>query len=73
MGIPQKAHAAVTVHFEQQGVPVLMLLDVVEVPHPHSCANLATAFAEILEEFGIADKVNDLIYKYIYHEIDGAV
>ncbi|KAF8811029.1 hypothetical protein BYT27DRAFT_7027152, partial [Phlegmacium glaucopus] len=39
-----KAYVAVTVHFEQGGVPVSMLLDVVEVPRSHSGLNLAKAF-----------------------------
>lgn len=34
-----------------------MLLDFVEVARSHSGANLAEAFAKILEEFGIEDKV----------------
>jgi len=34
-----------------------MLLDLVEVPRSHSGLNLAAAFAKILEEFGISDKV----------------
>jgi hypothetical protein len=35
-----------------------MLLDVVEVPHSHSGLNLAKAFRDILEEFGISEKVS---------------
>jgi len=34
-----------------------MLLDLVEVAKSHSGANLTEAFAEVLEEFGIEDKV----------------
>jgi hypothetical protein len=34
-----------------------MLLDLVEVAKSHSGVNLAAAFAEVLEEFGISDKV----------------
>lgn len=48
---------AVTVHFEQNGMPVVLLLEIVEVACSHSGLNLATAFAEILEGFGIADKI----------------
>ena len=55
-----KAYIAVTVHFENAGVPILMLLDLLEVPCSHSGFNLATAFAKILEEFEISDKVNGL-------------
>src|SRR5882762_9561134 len=53
-----KAYVAVTVHFENAGVPVSMLLDIVEVPCSHTGFNLAAAFSKILEEFGISDKVN---------------
>jgi hypothetical protein len=48
---------AVSVHFENEGVPISMLLDIVEVACSHTGLNLATAFAKILEEFGISDKV----------------
>ena len=34
-----------------------MLLDLVEVTKSHSSGNLVAAFAEVLEEFGISDKV----------------
>lgn len=51
---------AVTVHFEDNGVPVVMLLDLVEVAKSHSGLNLADAFATVLDEFGIADKVSVL-------------
>lgn len=34
-----------------------MLLDIVEVAKSHSGLNLAAAFAKILEDFGISDKV----------------
>jgi hypothetical protein len=34
-----------------------MLLDLVEVAKSHSGVNLAAAFAIVLEEFGISDKV----------------
>lgn len=49
---------AVTVHFEHEGVPISMLLDLVEVAQSHSGVNLAEAFAKILEDFGIEDKVS---------------
>jgi hypothetical protein len=50
----------VTVHFENKGVPVAMLLDIVELVHSHSGLNLAAAFAKILEDFGIDNKVSNL-------------
>lgn len=53
-----KAYIAVTVHFEQDGIPILMLLDIVEVPCSHSSLNLAKVFANILENFSISDKVS---------------
>ncbi len=34
-----------------------MLLDLVEVPKSHTGVNLAIAFAEVLEAFGIKEKV----------------
>jgi hypothetical protein len=34
-----------------------MLLDIVEVAKTHSGINLAAAFAKILDDFGISDKV----------------
>ena len=52
-----KAYVAVTVHFEKDGVPALMLFDLVEVAHLHSGENLAAAFAKVLEDFGINEKV----------------
>jgi hypothetical protein len=53
-----KAFVAVTVHFEIGGEPSCMLLDIVEVAKSHSGVNLAAAFAQILDEFGISDKVS---------------
>lgn len=52
-----KAYVAITVHFEHKGVPISMLLDLVEVPRSHMGINLAEAFEQVLEEFGISDKV----------------
>jgi len=42
-----KAYVAVSVHFKKDGVPVSMLLDIVEVARSHSGLNLATVFAKI--------------------------
>ena len=53
-----KAYVAVTVHFEQDGKPLSMLLDMVQVAESHSGIALAAAFAKILEDFGISDKVS---------------
>lgn len=52
-----KPYVAVTVHIEIKGKPRAMLLDIVEVARSHSGLNLASAFATILEEFNICDKV----------------
>jgi hypothetical protein len=53
-----KAFVAVTVHFKNNGIPICMLLDIVEVAKWHSGANLAVAFTHIVDEFGISDKVS---------------
>jgi hypothetical protein len=57
---------AVTVHFEKDGEPVCMILDIVEVAMVHLGVNLATAFADILHKFGIANKVS-IHLKYIWY------
>jgi hypothetical protein len=48
---------AVTIHYEERGVPISMLLDLVEVAQSHTGINLATAFTKILDDFGISNKV----------------
>ena len=48
---------AITVHLEHQGEPISLLLDIVEVAKSHTGTNLAAAFAKILNEYGISDKV----------------
>ena len=53
-----KAYVAVTVHFEQNGEPMCLLLDIVQVAKSHTGFNLARVFADILEEFGISNKVS---------------
>ena len=53
-----KAYIAVTVHFEQNGVPLCLLLDLVGVAKSHSGTHLAAAFAKILDDFGIGHKVS---------------
>lgn len=52
-----KTYVAFTAHFAHEGKPISMLLDLVEVAKSHSGENLAAAFAEVLEDFGISDKV----------------
>lgn len=53
-----KAFIAVTTHFEKNGEPMCILLDLVEVAQSHSGLNLAAAFVSVLEDFGISDKVS---------------
>jgi len=53
-----RAYIAVTAHFNRNGVPFSMLLDLVEVAQSHSGLNLAAAFAKVLDDFGISDKVS---------------
>jgi hypothetical protein len=53
-----KLYIAITVHFEEKGVPVCMLLDLIEVVKSHSGLNLAATFVKVLEDFGISDKVS---------------
>ena len=52
-----KVYVAFTVHFSHEGAPISILLNLVEVAESHSGENLAAAFAKVLEEFGISDKV----------------
>ena len=52
-----KAYVAVTVHFKQNGVPMCLLLDLVEVAKSHSGTSLAATFVKILDDFGIGHKV----------------
>jgi hypothetical protein len=49
------------VHFEHNGEPMCLLLDLVEVAKSHSGLNLVATFAKILEDFGIAHKVSSKI------------
>ena len=51
------AFIAFTVHFEHQGEPIALLLDSVEVAASHTGMELANAFAEMLEAFGLQRKV----------------
>ena len=60
-----KAYVAVTVHFKKDGVPISMLLDIVEVTRSHSGLNLAAAFSKILDDFGIGYKVSNFFFHSI--------
>lgn len=55
-----KAYIAITIHLEHNGQLLLMLLDLVEVLRSHTGANLAITFADVLESFGIKEKVRNL-------------
>jgi hypothetical protein len=58
-----KVFVAVTIYFENDGVLMCIVLDMVELAMSHSGVNLASAFAHILQEFGISEKVS--IYQSI--------
>jgi hypothetical protein len=47
----------ITAHLEHEGEPISLLLDIVEVAQSHTGENLAAAFAKILEDYSISDKV----------------
>ena len=53
-----KAYVAVTVHFEQDGALISMLLDLVQVAKSHTGITIAVVFDIILEDFGITHKVS---------------
>ena len=57
----------ITVHLEYQGEPISLLLDIVEVAKSHTGVNLVTAFAKILDDYGISDKV--MISAKYYNDI----
>jgi hypothetical protein len=48
----------VTVYFENNRVPIYMILDVIEVAVLHLGVNLTIAFADILVEFRVSNKVH---------------
>ncbi|THH20278.1 hypothetical protein EW146_g1036 [Bondarzewia mesenterica] len=52
-----RAFVAITVHLEHDGIPICILLDIIEVMKSHSGENLAEAFVEILQDFAIEDKI----------------
>lgn len=54
----QKVMVAFTVHFEHQGTPMTMVLDVVEVAKLHSGLNLVTTFADMIHELKLETKVS---------------
>jgi hypothetical protein len=52
-----RAFVAVTAHYEMNGIPSMLLLDIMECARSHTGSNLASTFEKILKEFGISDKV----------------
>ena len=62
----QRVYVAVTVHFEHKHEPISMLLDIVEVARSHTGANLAAAFAKIMEDYQISEKVDINFNVYVY-------
>jgi hypothetical protein len=53
-----KAFIAITVHCKVNGIPLCMLLNLVEVSKSHSGFNLAATFVKIMDDFGILTKVS---------------
>ena len=53
-----KAFIALTVHFEDNGTQVSLLLDIVELTKSHTGLNLAKAFAKVMKDYGIDHKVS---------------
>ena len=51
-----RAYVAITVHLEQGGKLLAMLLDIIEVPKLHTGLNLALAFIKVLDDFGIEER-----------------
>ena len=60
MSLNHKAYVAVTVTFMSDGIQYTMLFDIVEVAKSHLGINLAAAFAKILDDFGVSDKVSHI-------------
>jgi hypothetical protein len=52
-----QAFVAVTAHYETNGIPLMLLLDIMKCARSHTGSNLASTFEKILKEFGISDKV----------------
>jgi hypothetical protein len=59
-----QAFVTVTVYLEQKGIPLCLVLDVVEAAKSHSGYNLAMTFTNILQEFRIANKISTIATKH---------
>ena len=57
------AFVAVTVHYEEGGIPRTLLLDIVECAKSHTGVTLAATLVKIFNNFGISDKVWTWKYK----------
>jgi hypothetical protein len=53
-----RAYTAITIHLEMKGEPITILLDFVEVACSYSGVTLTTEFTQVLNEFGINNKVS---------------
>jgi hypothetical protein len=61
-----RAYTAITMHLEMKGDPITILLDFVEVARSHSGVALATEFGQVLNEFGIDNKVSFVDVKGLF-------
>ncbi|KAG2060652.1 hypothetical protein BDR06DRAFT_967098 [Suillus hirtellus] len=52
-----KAFVVISVHLKHEGEPLVMLLNIIEVPKSHTSLNLAEAFTKVLLEFGVSNKI----------------
>jgi len=48
---------AVTVHYKEGGIPRTLLLDIIECVESHTGATLAMTLVNIVDNFGISNKV----------------
>lgn len=53
---------AISIHFEQNGKPFAMLLDIDKVPKSHMGLNLVLACIKVLEDFGINDNIRAIYW-----------
>jgi hypothetical protein len=58
LSLNYKAFVAFTVHLEDHGKPMSMLLDITKVAQSHMGVILGNTFIEVLKAFGIEKKVS---------------
>jgi hypothetical protein len=51
------AFVTITVHYQDGGVPISLLLNIIECVEVHTGVTLAATIIKIFENFGISDKV----------------